>query len=141
MSAVPSARQREELAKLDELETQFFANISHEFRTPLTLMLGPIEDALSDRDEPLGDRQRERATLIQRGSLRLQKLVNTLLDFSRAEAGRLQAVYQPTDLASFTQDLASNFRSACEKAGLSLVIEIPSLPEPVFVDHFELRVT
>src|SRR5271170_2219809 len=128
------ARQREELAKLDELKTQFFANISHEFRTPLTLMLGPIEDALSDRDEPLGDRQRERATLIQRSSLRLQKLVNTLLDFSRAEAGRLQAVYQPTDLASFTQDLASNFRSACEKAGLWLAVETPTLPEPAFVD-------
>jgi PAS domain S-box-containing protein len=129
------ARQREELAKLDELKTQFFANISHEFRTPLTLMLGPIEDALSDRDEPLGNRQRERATLIRRNSLRLQKLVNTLLDFSRAEAGRLQAVYQPTDLASFTQDLASNFRSACEKPGLWLAVETPTLPEPVFIDR------
>jgi PAS domain S-box-containing protein len=129
------ARQREELAKLDELKTQFFANISHEFRTPLTLMLGPIEDALADLEEPLGPRQRERATTVQRNGLRLQKLVNALLDFSRVEAGRIQAVYQPTDLASLTHDLASSFRSACDKAGLDLTIETQPLAEPVFVDQ------
>jgi PAS domain S-box-containing protein len=129
------ARQREELAKLDELKTQFFANISHEFRTPLTLMLGPIEDALADVEEPLGLRQRERATMMQRNGLRLQKLVNALLDFSRVEAGRIQAVYQPTDLASLTHELASSFHSACEKAGLDLTIETQPLAEPVFVDQ------
>ncbi len=129
------ARQREELARLDELKTQFFANISHEFRTPLTLLLGPVDDALHDRDDPLGAQQRERITMIQRNGLRLQKLVNALLDFSRVEAGRIQAVYKATDLASLTQDLASSFRSACEKAGLILTIETQKLPEPVFVDH------
>ena len=55
--------------------------------------------------------------MVQRNGLRLQKLVNALLDFSRVEAGRIQAVYQPTDLASLTHDLASSFRSACEKGG------------------------
>ncbi|HEX4114054.1 MAG TPA: ATP-binding protein [Stellaceae bacterium] len=129
------ARQREELAKLDELKTAFFANISHEFRTPLTLMLGPIEDALDDGAERLGPRQRERIAMVQRNGLRLQKLVNTLLDFSRVEAGRIQAVYQATDLAALTQDLASSFRAACEKAGLSLAIETARLAEPVFVDR------
>jgi signal transduction histidine kinase len=129
------ARQRGELAKVDELKTQFFANISHEFRTPLTLMLGPVEDALADLDEPLELRQRDRITMVQRNGLRLQKLVNALLDFSRVEAGRIQAVYQPTDLASLTHDLASSFRSACEKAGLDLTIETQPLAEPVFVDQ------
>jgi PAS domain S-box-containing protein len=128
-------RQRAELAKLDELKTAFFANISHEFRTPLTLMLGPIEDAIADGEEPLGPRQRERVAMVQRNGLRLQKLVNALLDFSRVEAGRIQAVYQPTDLAALTQDLASSFRSACEKASLTLTIDTPPLPQPVFVDH------
>jgi PAS domain S-box-containing protein len=86
------ARQREELAKLDELKTQFFANISHEFRTPLTLMMGPLEDALAD-GSALNVADRERLGLAHRNSLRLLKLVNTLLDFSRIEAGRIQASY------------------------------------------------
>ena len=129
------ARQREELAKLDELKTKFFANISHEFRTPLTLMLGPLEDAIADDELKLDERQRERIAMAQRNGLRLQKLVNALLDFSRVEAGRIQAVYQPTDLASLTHDLASSFRSACEKAGLTLTIDTPTLSEPVFVDR------
>jgi nitrogen-specific signal transduction histidine kinase len=129
------ARQREELAKLDELKTQFFANISHEFRTPLTLMLGPLDDFVSDERLPLSTAQRERIAMVQRNGLRLQKLVNALLDVSRVEAGRIQAVYEPTDLSSLTHDLASNFRSACEKAGLRLNIDTPALPGPVFVDR------
>jgi PAS domain S-box-containing protein len=126
------ARQREEL---DEPKTQFFANVSHEFRTPLTLMLGPIEDSLADLEEPLGPRQRERTTMVLRNRLRLQKLVNALLDFSRVEAGRMQPLYQPTDLASLTHDLGSSFRSACQKAAFELVIEAPPLDEAVFVDR------
>ena len=72
---------------------------------------------------------------MQRNGLRLQKLVNTLLDFSRIEAGRMQAVYEPTDLADVTAELASNFRSACERAGLRLVVDCPALPDPVYVDR------
>jgi PAS domain S-box-containing protein len=128
-------RQREELAKLDELKTQFFANISHEFRTPLTLMLGPAVDALADTDEPLGPRQRERITTLQRNGLRLLKLVNTLLDFSRLEAGRVQAIYEPTDLATLTIDLAGSFRAAMDKADLRFVVDCPPLDEPVYIDR------
>jgi len=134
--AYEAERQRAEaLAAIDRAKTTFFSNISHEFRTPLTLMLGPLEDALSDGDHPLDARQRERVDMSARNGLRLQKLVNALLDFSRVEAGRIEAVYQPTDLSAFTRDLASSFRSACEKAGLTLSIEAPPLSEPVFVDR------
>ena len=128
-------RQREELERHDELKTQFFANVSHEFRTPLTLMLGPAADALADAAEPLGARQQQRIALIQRNGFRLQKLVNTLLDFSRIEAGRAQAVYEPSNLAALTADLASNFRAAMDKAGLHFTIDCPTLPEAVFVDR------
>ncbi len=61
--------------------------------------------------------------------------MNSLLDFSRIKAGRVQALYQPADLATFTPDLASNFRSACERAGLRLAVDCPPLGEPVFVDR------
>jgi PAS domain S-box-containing protein len=128
------ARQREELAQLDKLKTQFFANISHEFRTPLTLMMGPLEDAMAAPEE-LSASNRERLELAHRNSLRLLKLVNTLLDFSRIEAGRIQASYEPTDLALLTAELASVFRSAMERAGIRLVIDCPTLPEMVYVDR------
>jgi K+-sensing histidine kinase KdpD len=140
--AIANARSYEEerkraeaLAELDRAKTTFFSNISHEFRTPLSLMLGPIEDALNDHEEQLAPGQRERILMVQRNGLRMHKLVSTLLDFSRVEAGRIQALYEPTDLSSMTTDLVSNFRSACEKAGLLLTINAMPLPEPVYVDR------
>lgn len=128
-------RRVEALAEIDRLKTTFFSNISHEFRTPLTLMLGPLEDILADTVESLTQRQRERVEIAHCNSLRLLKLVNALLDFSRIEVGRAQAAYQPTELGSLTADLASNFRSACEKAGLKLSVRCTALPEPVYVDR------
>ena len=128
-------RRAESLAELDRAKTAFFSNVSHEFRTPLTLMLGPVADALGELDGTNGSQaQRENLEIAYRNGLRLQKLVNTLLDFSRIEAGRVQASYEPTDLATMTAELASNFRSACERAGIELVVDCPSLDEPVYVD-------
>ncbi len=127
-------RQAEALAELDRAKTAFFSNVSHEFRTPLSLLLGPIEDALDGASSDLTQTQRDRLQVAHRNALRLLKLVNTLLDFSRLEAGRAQASYEPIDLARFTAELASSFQSACQKAGLRLVIDCPELPEPVAVD-------
>jgi len=122
-----------ELAALDRAKTNFFSNVSHEFRTPLTLILGPLEDLLDDPELPAG--QRERLLPMHRNGLRLLKLVNTVLDFSQLESGRLRAVYRPTDLADYTARLASTFRSATERAGLALVVEAAPLPAPVHVDR------
>src|SRR5262249_44447336 len=121
------------LAEIDRAKTQFFSNVSHEFRTPLTLMLGPTEELLADPG--LATPARERLETVQRNALRLQKLVNSLLDFTRIEAGRVEAHYEPTDLAAFTAELASNFRAACERAGLRLEVACAALSEAVFVDH------
>jgi PAS domain S-box-containing protein len=122
----------EALAEIDRAKTAFFSNVSHEFRTPLTLMLGPLEDALAD--PAMSREQAERVATAHRNGLRLLRLVNGLLDFSRIEAGRVEASFQPTDLAAYTAELASTFRSACERAGLSLDVDCPPLPEPVYVD-------
>jgi len=127
-------RRSEQLAELDRAKTAFFSNVSHEFRTPLTLMLGPLEDLLAKSDSlPTDDRAL--LAVAQRNGIRLLRLVNTLLDFARIEAGRAQATYQPTDLCVLTEDLASNFRSACERAGIRLLVDCESVPDPVYVDR------
>jgi signal transduction histidine kinase len=134
--AYEEEKQRAEaLAELDRAKTAFFSNVSHEFRTPLTLMLGPLEDALSDLREPLGPAQRERLILMQRNAARLLRLVNALLDFSRLEARKSQVFLQPTDLSTFTAELASHFESAARRAGLALSVETPPLPGPCWVDR------
>ena len=125
------------LAELDRAKTTFFSNVSHEFRTPLTLMLAPVEVLLEKSFTELTPATKGQLEIVHRNSLRLLKLVNTLLDFSRIEAGRIQASYEPVDLASITAELASAFRAACERAGLELAVDCPPLPEGevAFVDR------
>src|SRR4051812_7114506 len=140
-TAIASARAFEEararaeaLAEIDRAKTAFFSNVSHEFRTPLTLLLGPTQEALANA-HALAPEDVRRWELVDRNARRLLKLVNTLLDFSRIEAGRVQASYEPTDLAVLTADLASVFHSAIEAAGLRLRLDIQPLPKPVYVDR------
>ena len=128
-------RRAEALAELDRAKTAFFSNVSHEFRTPLTLMLGPLEDAARAVARRCPTTTASGWSWCTATALRLLKLVNTLLDFSRIEAGRIEASYEPTDLAACTAELASVFRSAIERAGLRLVVDCPPLPEPVYVDR------
>jgi len=115
------------LAEIDKAKTLFFSNVSHELRTPLTLMLATIEQLQTNEGN-------EELSMLHRNSLRLLKLVNSLLDFTRIEAGRLKATYQAVDLSQLTRDYASVFRSAIEKAGLSFELDIPSLERAVYLD-------
>ncbi len=128
-------RRAEALAEIDRAKTTFFSNVSHEFRTPLTLMLSPLEEVLSQADDHLPPQQRSLLDIAHRNGQRLLKLVNTLLDFARIEAGRVTATYEPLDLVALTSDLASSFRSTVEKAGLGLTIETEPLPQQVHVDR------
>jgi signal transduction histidine kinase len=129
-------KRTEALAELDRAKTAFFTNISHEFRTPLTLILGPVEDALAQSARSLVGADLE---VVHRSALRLLRLVNSLLDFSRLEAGHMPALFEPTDLAVLTADLASSFRSLVERAGLKLLVNCPPLRQPISVDraHWE----
>jgi PAS domain S-box-containing protein len=141
-TAVTGARALEEerrraaaLAELDAAKTTSFTNISHEFRTPLTLLLAPLEDALTRSEGVLAPADRERLTVAHRNAQRLLKLVNMLLEFSRIEAGGVQAVREPTDLAAFTAELASMFRAPVERAGMRLLVDCPPLSRPAAVDR------
>ncbi len=136
-TAIQNTRAAEEekkradmLAEIDRTKTVFFSNVSHEFRTPLTLMLGPLAQLSQTGDE----RDRSLAQMARRNALRLLKLVDTLLEFSRLEAGRSEAAFTATDLAQFTRSIANSFRSAIESAGLRFVVET-DLDEAVFVDR------
>jgi PAS domain S-box-containing protein len=140
-AAVGSARsyqaqqqRAEALAELDRAKTAFFSNVSHEFRTPLTLILGPVDELLG-RATGVDEQACQELELIRRNGLRLAKLVNTLLDFSRIQAGRMQAHFEPADLPSVTAELASVFRSAIDRAGLTLTVDCPPLDQPVHLDR------
>lgn len=118
------------LVEVDRAKTAFFSNVSHEFRTPLTLILGPIEDALRRPQEALAP---DDLKLIHRSALRLMRLVNSLLDFARAESGRLEARFVPTDLCRLVSDAASHFHSAFEGAGIEFSVECDEILEPAWV--------
>ena len=124
-------KRAEALAEIDRAKTTFFSNVSHEFRTPLTLILGPVEDALGQSTRAL---QGDSLKSVHRSALRLLRLVNSLLDFARIEAGRVQMSFVATDIAGLTTDLASSFRSLIERAGLKFSVDCPPVPEPIYVD-------
>jgi len=119
------------LAELDRAKTIFVNNISHEFRTPLTLMIGPIQALLDE----CTNTQRVELDSLHRNAKRLLKLVNALLDFSSIEAGRYDARFVATDLCSFTREICSLFRSAIEKEGLAFEVQCENISEPAFVDR------
>ncbi len=125
-------KRAQALTEIDQAKTIFFSNISHEFRTPLTLLLGPIEDALNDPEDVSGNRLRMGVAF--RNALRMQKLVNSLLDFSRIEAGRMDGQFARVDLTAFTADLASSFRSAIEKAGMELKLDLQPVTGDIYLD-------
>ncbi len=127
-------RRADELAELDRAKTTFFSNVSHEFRTPLTLIMGPVEE-LRARIDPADTATAGELDVIYRNGVRLGKLVNTLLDFSRLEAGRMQASFEPLDLGAFTTELASVFESAFDRAGIGYEVDCPPLGAPVYVDR------
>ena len=136
-AALEGARAREAdrlraeaLAALDRAKTAFFSNVSHEFRTPLTLMLGPLAEAKAKAPPAL----RPVVETAHSNARRLLRLVNSLLDFSRLESGRTEARLVPVDLAKLTAELASQFESVMAQGKLRFVVDIGPLPGSVPVD-------
>ncbi|WP_433064926.1 chemotaxis protein CheB [Dactylosporangium sp. CS-033363] len=123
----------ERLADLDRAKTEFFSNVSHEFRTPLTLMLGPLDAAL-DRTDSLPAALVAELEVARRNAQRLLRLTGALLDFSQAEAGRLRAHPEATDLAARTREIVAQFDGAAARAGLTLRTAIEPVGQPVWVD-------
>ncbi|MEH0842360.1 PAS domain S-box protein [Micromonospora sp. CPCC 205711] len=128
-------RRAEALAELDAAKSAFFANVSHELRTPLTLIAGPVRDALDDPAEPLPQQTRHRLELADRNAARLRRLVDSVLDFTRIEAGRLVPERVAVDVARLTREIAASFAPAIERAGLTFEVDCPRLPRPAYLDR------
>lgn len=122
-------QQAEQLLELDRQKTEFFQNISHEFRTPLTLTIGPLESAVN-REEGLTYAQ---AVIALRNSRRLLRLVNQLLDLQRLDAGRMQPTFRPCDPVEFITEVVEAFRPYCERKQLTLVTHLDPCP-PLYLD-------
>lgn len=122
------------LQVMDQAKTDFFNDVSHELRTPLTLLLWSLEQLSTSEQVNQGKETRALATAT-RNAKRMLRLINTLLEFARADSGRIKAVYQPTDLATLTCELANQFRTAVELEGLQLSLHCPQLSHPVYVDR------
>ena len=126
-------RRAEGLAELDRAKTVFFSNVSHEFRTPLTLMLGPLDDAAAQTGGSV-ELARETFDALRRNTLRLLRMVNNVLDFSRIGAGQTVGVFRPTELDRLTHEIAEHFRPLLQRSGIEFKVEIEPLSEPVYVD-------
>jgi signal transduction histidine kinase/class 3 adenylate cyclase/CheY-like chemotaxis protein len=124
--------QAEQLLELDRQKTEFFQNISHEFRTPLTLMVGPLEAAVNSQV----DLSLAQSTIVLRNSRRLLRLVNQLLDMQRLNAGRMQPTFRPCDLVDFVSQIIEAFRAYSEKKGIRLTADLSDLSAcpPIYLD-------
>jgi signal transduction histidine kinase/CheY-like chemotaxis protein len=132
------ARQAEELRSLDEMKSRFFANVTHEFRTPLTLILGPIDRLL--KLPGLGEKVEDGIRTIRKNAMRLQGLVEELLELSRLEAGKLRIEEQAVPLQSLLSRLLAAFLPNAEHRGLRLVLDFrcePGLSLVLDVRKFE----
>ena len=112
--------QAEKLVAAERLKARFFANISHEFRTPLTLILGPVTDALDDAYGPLNGTLRSKLHVMRRSGLRLQRLINQLLDLSKLEAGHMHLHARRRDLIAFLRGIVGAFSSLAERKDITL---------------------
>jgi signal transduction histidine kinase/DNA-binding response OmpR family regulator len=122
------------LAELDRARTEFFQNVTHELRAPLTMLLTPLQDILDEPGVVLSAATRNTVETSVRAGDRLQRVVDALLDLSRAESGALIPDREDMDLASVTADVVEGYRPAIE-GRLNLRVDLPSESLRAYVDR------
>jgi len=128
------AEQSEQLKSLDRAKSRFFANISHEFRTPLLLILGPLEDLKEGLHGDVNEEAQAQVELAARNSQRLLHLVNQLLDVSRLETGRLTLQAQPVDAVAFVSQIAHRFDAMAKRRRIDFHLALPDEPRYAYID-------
>ena len=122
------------LKSLDELKTQFFANVNHELRTPLTLMLAPLKAVLEGRMGRLSATLQDTFETMQRNGYKLLKLINNLLDLNRLEEGKMRLKVKPVNLVDFIPPLLASAKPMADQKQIRLYYQHPPHPVEVSVD-------
>ncbi len=120
-------QQAERLRAVDALKTRFFTNVGHEFRTPLTLVLGPLDDVMRDSRIRLPERARELLELANRNAKRVLDLIVQLLDVNRLEHGQLPMQRERVELLAFLKRQRDDWQPLAERFGHQLDLELPDL--------------
>jgi signal transduction histidine kinase/ligand-binding sensor domain-containing protein/DNA-binding response OmpR family regulator len=129
----------ERLRELDHARSRFFANVSHEFRTPLTLTLGPLDDLQAGFHGPLAPGMAEQVELARRNAGRVLELIDQLLEVARLEAGSTPLRARRVELGAFVAHLGEAFQPLAERRSVALALEVPEEPLPVFADPAHLE--
>lgn len=135
-----SAKEKAEASKMremDAIKSRFFANISHEFRTPLTLMLGPLKQMEENSLDPV--QQKKYLRVMRRNGDRLLQLINQLLDLSKLESGKMGLNVVKTDITALLKTIAASFESLAEQQQVNYHIHFPEEPLVGFVDKDKLE--
>ena len=122
------------LKSLDELKTQFFANVNHELRTPLTLMLAPLKAVLEGRMGRLSPTLQDTFETIQRNGYKLLKLINNLLDLNRLEEGKMRLKVKPVNLVEFIPPLLASAKPMADQKQIRLYFQHPPHPVELTLD-------
>ena len=126
--------QARALKELDAAKSRFFANVSHEFRTPLTLTIGPIQDVLTGFHGELPAEAQPSLELAVRNAQRVLALVNQLLDLAKLESGEMKLQARPGNLAELVRDVLASFQSLFERRRVALTVDLPDAPVEVWHD-------
>jgi signal transduction histidine kinase/ligand-binding sensor domain-containing protein/DNA-binding response OmpR family regulator len=137
--AEQEAAQAERLRQLDHARGRFFANVSHEFRTPLTLTLGPLDDLQAGFHGPLGPALAEQVNLARRNAGRVLELIDQLLEVARLEAGSTPLRARRLELGAFVATLSEAFHPLAARRSVALDLAVPQEPLMVFADPAHLE--
>ena len=131
--------EAENLRKLDLEKSRFFANVSHEFRTPLTLTMGPLDDVLDGEYGSVSEDVKEQLSLARRSAGRVLGLINQILDLARVEAGRLNIQTSPVEIGAFISELTLPFRQVAVSKRIAFEIRLPQEPTDVYLDRLQFE--
>lgn len=128
-------QQTIELQEAAEQKSRFFSGITHELKTPLSLIIGPLEDILDDRESLFKKTTQKRLDLMHRNSHKLKQLVDQILDVTKLNADAVNLTLRPVNFTRFTQQITGQFQSKLDQEYIRLIFESDEVAEPIYLDE------